>query len=238
VDEQVDNRTADAAELFGAAELAASQGRPDLMIEALARSGFLDGLVRGLESRWRNKLPRSEIEHCVAAAVDSAYATIRAGGSIRELGAWLWKVSDNVANDSWAQDHRLRETMADDIAEPAPAMSDEERDTQDRLAEHRRAEAVRWARRLLPRIGQGQVLAVMELVVDAVEKSIPDFAPGVIADSLGIGVDAARTLLSRGFARLKREARREGIEFPEDLAEADEPVLTDSDDDAIDELEG
>jgi hypothetical protein len=71
----------------------------------------------------------------------------------------------------------------------------------------------------LPRIGEGQVVDVMELVIDAAAHGLPDLPAAEIADALGIGEGAARKLVSRGLQRLRREAERAGVEMPEDLPE-------------------
>ncbi|WP_420346546.1 RNA polymerase sigma factor [Pelagibius sp.] len=218
-------------DLFTVARKAAEDRQPDRMIEALAASGFLDGLVRRLDAKW-GQLPRMDIEDTVAKAVDGAYDALTQGRAIRSLGAWLWKAADNQANDRWRDDHSLRAAGDGDIdGIPGETPStDAERLDREELAEHRRAEAIRLARRLLPRIGQGQVVSVMELVIDAVEHGVPDLSPADIGDALGISSDAARTLLGRGFSRLRREARREGITFPDDLPGAehadDSPTMT------------
>jgi DNA-directed RNA polymerase specialized sigma24 family protein len=214
-----------AAQHLQNARTAAQQGLPDVMLEELTRSGFLDGAVHGLERKWSGQLPRTEIEDAVAVAVDSAYATLRQGKPIRELGAWLWKAADNEANDRWHHEYaRRQDSDGETPGTASEAISDDARAAQDGLADHRRAEALRWARRLLPRIGQGQVVAVMEVLIDAVEKGVTDLPAAVIADTLGINEDAARTLLSRGLSRLKREAQREGISFPEDLGEIEQDL--------------
>jgi len=205
-------------DLFEVARRAAEDRQPDRMIEALAASGFLDGLVRRLDVKW-DHLPRAEIEECVAQAVDGAYDAIANNRRVRNLCAWLWKAADNQATDRWQRDYALR-SPNDAGFEDMPRdehLSDGERARLDELADYRHGEAIRLARGLLPRIGQGQVVSVMELVIDAVEQGVPDLSPADIGDTLGISPDAARALLGRGFSRLRREARREGIEFPEDL---------------------
>lgn len=207
-----------AAQHLANAHEAAKQGLPEVMLEELARSGFLDGAVQGLERKWSGQLPRTELEDAMGVAVDSAYSGLRQGKTIRNLGAFLWKAADNEATDRWRRDHSRRQELSGEESTAAP-VSDEERAATDKLAERRRTEALRCARQLLPRVGQGQVLAVMEMLIDAVEKGIPDLPPVAIAEALGISTDSARTLLSRGIARLKREARKEGISFPEDIEE-------------------
>ena len=208
-------------ELLKVASEAAREHQPDKMLEALAASGFIDGLTRRLKGKW-GRLPRIEIEECVAKAIDKVYEAITQGRSIRNLGAWLWKAADNLANDCWRDDYSHRaggrenlENLASDNSSP-PTI--EERLHREELAQFRRDEAIRLARRLLPRIGQGQIIKVMELVIDAVEQGIPDLTSVDIGNALGITSNAARTLRKRGFERLRREARREGIEYPEHLA--------------------
>lgn len=219
-----DNKPDEAApeDLFEIARRAAANKQPDVMIEALAGSGFLDGLVRRLEVKW-DALPRSEIEECVAQAVDSAYAAIAARRKVANLGGWLWKAADNTANDSWRNDYAHRTSNEAGLGHLVGEehLSDTERVDQDQQAEFRRGEAIRLARSLLPRIGQGQIINVMELVIDAVEQGVPDLSPADIGEAIGITPDAARTLLNRGFSRLRREARCEGIELPEDLDDND-----------------
>ena len=61
----------------------------------------------------------------------------------------------------------------------------------------------------------------MELMIEAVEQGIPDLSTTEIGDALGISTDSARTLLGRGFKRLNRVAREEGITLPEYLENVD-----------------
>lgn len=206
------------ADLFQAAKAAASEGRPDDMMQALGASMFLDGLVRMLRRHWAHRLPEAEIEECVAQCVDAAYDAIRRGKLVRNLGAWLWKVADKRLRDRWVDDYQQRGGSTDNLAgAPDETISDEERREADAVADHRRSEAVRYSRQLLPKLGQGQVIDVMSLLVDAVEQGLPDLPSEVVADTLGISAGSARQLLSRGLSRLKREAAKEGIEFPDDL---------------------
>jgi hypothetical protein len=65
-----------AEELMEVAQQAAAAGQPVRMLEALAASRFLDGLVRRLESNWRGRLPSPEIEECVAQAINEAYVAV------------------------------------------------------------------------------------------------------------------------------------------------------------------
>jgi len=213
--DQTDQANRASPEYFEVAKQAAARGEPHRMLEALALSGFLDGLVRSLNTKW-DRMPEDEVKDCIALAVDSAYQAIFQGRSVRDLAAWLWKAADNTVNDRWNDYYQARAPVeaADSVAAVDQNPHDE---AAAQLAEHRRAEAIRLARQLIPRIGQGQVVAVMGVVIDAVEQGIPDLPHAAIADALGLTEPAVRSLLSRGFDRLAREARREGIELPDDL---------------------
>jgi DNA-directed RNA polymerase specialized sigma24 family protein len=181
-------------EFLQAAREAAEKREPAQMLEHLAASKFLDGLLKRLQQKW-DALPETEIEDCVACAVDDLYDAIGSGRYVRNLDGWLWKVANNKADDTWRKDYRLRNDRNDELPEdPDESITDAERTRLDALAEHRRAEAIRFARRLIPRIGQGQIASMMELLLDAVEKRIPDLPSSIIADSLGISDTAARTL--------------------------------------------
>lgn len=197
------------------ARQAAAAGRPDRMLAALVASRYLDGLTRRLENDWRGRLPRSEIEDCVAIAVDGAYDAVAHGRLVRNLGAWIWKVASNKAIDRWTDDYQLRAVMESDTLSDSRADPEIDSDSAQRLAEYRAKEASRVARLLLPRIGQGQIVDVMTMVIDAVEQGLEDLSPSAIGETLALSASAVRSLLSRGFERLEREARREGITLPE-----------------------
>ena len=211
--------------LMEEAHRAAENHQPDRMLEALAISGFLDGLVRQLDKRW-DRMDRMDIEDCVARAVDEAYDAITKKRKISNLRAWLWKATYNKLNDLWRKQYSLRvtndHTGIEGLASNCESSeTEEERQRRDEIAQNRRAEAIRLARSLLPKIGKGQVVSVMELMIDAVEHDVPDMSPADIGDTLGITADAARTLIGRGFKRLHRAARDAGITLPEDVTDAD-----------------
>ena len=196
------------------------------MLEALEASRYLDGLRRRLQKDWGRRLPREQVDDCVAQAVDAACANAFEGRSIRSLGAWLWKAAKNTANDAWQLDYSRRVNLDDanmavfGEADETPADREERR----KLRALRRKEGIRIARELLPRIGEGQVLDVMALVIDAVEDGLPDLPASSIAEALGISSNAARALVSRGLKRLRRVAEQEGIEIPTALTETNTSI--------------
>ena len=212
----------DAAQLLERAQEAVNRGNTVKMLEALTASRYLDGLRRRLQKQW-GTLPSSEVDECVAQAVDAACAAAFEGRRIGTLGAWLWKAARNIADDKWRLDYSRRQDF-DTAAFPARIEAGETfREGAERraLEETRRKEAIRIARELLPRIGQGQVVAVMEILIDAAENGLPDLPASSIAEQVGISEHAARTLVSRGLKRLRRMAKQEGVVAPMDLPDTD-----------------
>jgi len=206
-----------ATALLATAQAAAAAKNAVGMVEALHASGYLAGLKRMLQAKW-SKLPAADVDDSVAEAVEEAYAAVSNRRKVGNLGAWLWKAADNIANDRWDRDHAVMRQV-DEASERVgdPELHPDERRERDALSEHRRTEAVRLARQLLGAVGHGQVRDVIDMVIDAVEAGEPDLSPEVVADTLGISKDAARALMSRGLDRLKTAARAQGIELPEDI---------------------
>lgn len=222
--------------LLAQAQAAARRGDAPGMIAALMASGFLDGLVRKIEYAYSG-LDRSDVEDAVAAAAGDAFDAVRSGRAVTQLGGFISRAATNRAIDKWERDYVPR-CSADNLPEGSTedGLDDEERARADALADHRRDEAIRLARHLLPKVGQGQVLDVMTMVIDAVAKRDTDFSPEVVADVLGITQDSARKLMSRGLDRLRRAAIAEGIELPDEIPahpdnnnadEASEEILDD-----------
>ena len=137
------------------------------MLEALTESRYLDGLTRRLKHKWAGSLPSSEVDDCVAQAVDAACDTAFKRQKIHNLGAWLWKTATNIAEHMWHEEYAPRQDFSDDmlVGEVKETISDRLR--RDELEEACRKKAIRVARELLPRVGEGQILDVMELVIDA-----------------------------------------------------------------------
>lgn len=224
----------EAAKLLERAEQAVNRADVVEMLQALAASRYLDGLARRLQRKWSGSLPWAEVDDCIAQAVDAACAAVSRGRPIRSLPAWLWKSADKIANDRWTFDYGRRVELDVDTSLASPDTNDTEREREERqeLGEMRRREAVRIAREFLPRIGEGQVRDVMELVIDAAEEGLPDLPAPYIAEALGISNNAARTLVSRGMKRLRRLAEQEGVEAPTGLPEMDTDSEEEENDDA------
>ena len=213
----------DAAELLERARQAVNRGDIVETLRALTASRYLDGLTRRLQKKWGRSLPWTEVDGCIAQAVDAVCAAVFHGRIIRNLGAWLWKSADKIADDKWRFDYDRRAAFDDDTVPDTPDTEETDREREERheIEESQRREAIRLARELLPQIGGGQILDVMELVIDAAEDRLPDLPASSIAEALDISKNAARTLVSRGMKRLRRLAEQKGVEIPTSLPETD-----------------
>ena len=218
-----ETETIDAGKLMENAQQAINRGDVVNMLDALAESRYLDGLTRRLEKKW-DSLPALEVMDCIGQAVDAACARAFRGKPIRNLGAWLWRTAHNIANDRWHSHYADRVDLDDaSVPDMDDTMESElEREQREEFEDSRRKELVRIARGLLPRIGTGQIVDVMELVIDAAENEIPYLPASEIAESLGISNPSVRSLLSRGFDRLRRLATEEGVEISTDFLETDD----------------
>ncbi len=202
------------------AQEAATSGDPLGMLEALYRSSYLDGLKRAMDRKWRS-IPSPEIDFIVAQAIDTLYAEVHGEGKVLNLSAFLWKVADRRAFDYDQMREKERTTDPDElerIANQTEAVTRPVHDTQDceednELLEYeeKKAKAISLARQLLPRLGQRNIQTVMSYVIDCVEANRDDVPHREIAEALGLTVDTVKTSLWRGFQRLDREARKEGI---------------------------
>ena len=192
------------------AESAAMRGDALGTIDALARSSFLDGLTRRIQARW-SSLPPHEVDNCVAAAVDDVFDLISKGKSVKNLGGLLYNIVLRRASDRWADDYRLRGSgLPSDHSPAVVEESPKARAERDARADARRTTAVRLARAMLPRIGQGQVIAVMEVLIDAVAQGDPDLTAEGVAEVVGISPASTRSLMSRGLKRMRELAEQDG----------------------------
>jgi DNA-directed RNA polymerase specialized sigma24 family protein len=189
-----------------AAAEAAAKGNAWAAVEILWGSPVLDGVIRRISRRWP-WLPDDDVNRAAAEAFEALHAAILAGDTIRDPVHWLSYVARNKAAQIMRE--RAREVPHDPSrvlqwdhgGEPEVILA----------AEERRARAVAHARRLLPRLGQANVQAVMTIVIEAVERQVPSLSIAEIAEALGQSQPTVKTWYWRGFERLKRLAAEEGL---------------------------
>jgi DNA-directed RNA polymerase specialized sigma24 family protein len=175
-------------------------------VEILWASPVLDGLVRRVRRRWP-WLPDDDVDRATGEAFEAFHAAIVADETIRNPVHWLARTSLNRAAQIMRE--RAREVPHD----PARVIRPEYDGDPELIlaAEERRARAVAHARRLLPRLGQANVQAVMEVVIDAVERQVPSLSVVDIAQAVAQSQQSVKVWYWRGFERLTRLAAEEGL---------------------------
>jgi DNA-directed RNA polymerase specialized sigma24 family protein len=206
LDDGKESNDAVAFALRAAAEAAAT-ANAWMAVDVLWRSPVLDGVIRRIQRRWP-WLPEDDVNRATAEAFEALHAAVMAGGTVRDPVHWLSRVARNraaqimrdrsreipVADQSWL-------SLGEHGGEPESILA----------ADERRARAVAHARRLLPRLGQANVQAVMEVVIDAVERQVPSLSVADIALALGQSQQTVKVWYWRGFERLRRLAAEEGL---------------------------
>jgi DNA-directed RNA polymerase specialized sigma24 family protein len=196
---------------------AAAAGNSVEYFMAIAASHVPDGLIARLRRRWPG-MDEDTIYGAVTTAVDSLFAKLSGGGVVSSPLAYLWKAGFNQLNKT--RDRREQEVEYDDDNENHVQAEVDASDRRDRL----RAEALRFARSLLPRLGEQNLQRVMGFIFECVEQREFHVDNETISKATGLSVPSVRRLKSRGFQRLRREAEREGIELGEQF-DADEEEL-------------
>lgn len=202
---------AEQEEALRRARQAAADCDPAGMLEWLHRGFILDGLKRRLADTWKS-LPPSDADFALALAVDTLYDKIRTGEKVSSPVAFLWTVAQRRAYDLWAKRRRESPTGAEELdALPAGEGSRVWSDPPDPPDPELQRRALAEAWRLLPRLGQQNVQRVMEMVLDAIEKGVENLPNAEISEALGLTEVTVRKCKSRGFERLQRLAREEGL---------------------------
>jgi len=208
------NKKDDTDESLSEAKQAARNGDALRMVEALHKSFALDGLVRRLCIKWP-RIPETDIDYAVAESVDVLYQAIAEGKTVINVVSYMWKVADRKASDY----NRLRQREvlkdSDDLANIRNAVAinkDEPLIDQDEIDRSSlQKKAITLARSFVSKLGQQNIQAVMNYVIDAVEAGREDVPNGEISEALGLSSDTVRTSLSRGFRRLERVAQDSGV---------------------------
>lgn len=221
---------------------AAVAGNPKEMLSALWSAGILGGLMGRLRIRWKGLQP-SDIEDAIADSLVAVYERVSSGKRVEHIVSLLLKICDCRLSDR----HRLLckeiphgpDTLADcagGIAKEAQEDDGSPEREQELPYEAVRAQAIAHAKRLLPRLGQDSIQKVMGFIFDAVEAGCDDISNTEIAEAVGLSLDTVRKSKERGWQRLEREARKEGL-MPEGFEELGEVLSAEADDPLEEELE-
>lgn len=198
---------------LGRAKRAAIAGDPTTFLEAMFNSHLPYALIWRLQSQ----LPEDDVDDIIADGLVSTYEAIRVPGREIELASYFSKVCYNLANARYAMRKNVSAIDSADLerlggtrdAEIELSLAQQAQIEQQ--ADLRRLEAVRLARTLLPRIGEENIQRVMSIVLDAVENGLVDLSHREIAEMVGLSEGTVQKLVSRGFERLEREARHDGL---------------------------
>jgi len=184
-------------------------------MEALFNSRLPDALTW----RLRKQLPTDDAEAIVAEAIGNAYDAIQNHGDQIDLAAWLSKVCFNQARARYAtrknivaeEDRELEHRSGVNQTRLHVPISQEQQKEADERSANMRVDAIKLARTLLPRIGEDNIQKVMSVVLDAIEQDLVDLSPEQISKIVDLSPQTVRRLVSRGFARLEREAKQDGL---------------------------
>jgi DNA-directed RNA polymerase specialized sigma24 family protein len=177
-------------------------GDPWAMLAHLQRANILAGVKITFRRKWPS-LPDEEIDDFIGDAVDTLYGKVSSGVRVENPIGYAFEVMRHKAYD-----------YLDSKRETVPL--DEEQDSTDPEWEsdtrpERTGPALDLARSLLPRLGQESVQVVMAQIFDAVEAGSRSISTLDIASASGLSEDTVRQCRSRGFRRLERIVREEGL---------------------------
>jgi DNA-directed RNA polymerase specialized sigma24 family protein len=197
------------------AKQAAMSGDIATFMEALFSSRLPDALTW----RLRKQLPDDDVDAIVAEGIGSTYEALQTRGAKIDLAAWLSKTCYNKARARYAtRKNVVTEDPLDverrsklDRAQLAPPITRAEQEEAEERSANRRIDAIKLARTLLPRIGEDNIQKVMSVVLDAIEQDLMDLPPEEISEMVGLTPGTVRRLISRGFERLEREAKQDGL---------------------------
>lgn len=211
-------------EVLSAFNQAVTAGARWEAVKVLFASPAFDGLCARLRSQWP-WLPEDDVNLAVAEAFEALYEALGKGAPPEDPVLWLAGVARHKAADIMRA--RESEELRGELPLAAGSLG------RDLLADdrERRSKLAQLARGLLPRVGSANVRAVMGFYIDAVEQGVTSLGYQEIADALGLDKDNVKTWAHRGFRRLARAAREEGLAaahfelLPKDLELAEDEEM-------------
>jgi DNA-directed RNA polymerase specialized sigma24 family protein len=188
-------------------------------VATFAEALFKSRLPEALTWRLRKQLPDDDVDAIVAEGIGSTYEALQTHGAKIDLAAWLSKTCYNKARARYTmRKNTVTEDPLDveritkpDRAQLEPPITREEQEEAEERSAKKRIDAIKLARTLLPRIGGDNIQRVMSVVLDAVEQDLVDLSPEEISGIVGLSSETVRRLIWRGFERLEREAKQDGL---------------------------
>ena len=199
------------------AHAAAERGDPKEMLEAIALTPLLDGIVRQLRGRWRT-IPADLIEDIVGDAVDQLYQKIREGGKVSSIPGFVVKTAEFMAVDLYADlmrkdefepenlRHLREQTLLDQTTRPNRSTGPRTNwhmTNSDGLPSKRPGDCCRSSDRRTFRVS-------WKLSSTRCESGREDISNAEIAEMTGLKPGTVATLKHRGFKRLTDLSEKEG----------------------------
>lgn len=199
-------------ELRAAVEAARTGDVREFLIR-LAASHAVDAITQRLVAKW-SRAEWGNVEAAVLRATETLFARARDGALIRSPAGFLW----GCATNDLSNQHRAGVLVVSPYQDCHSSASwDPSSPDSDRDDEAIRVRALKFARSLLPRLGQDNIIRVMTFVLDCVEAGEKYVDHKIIAEATGLTADTVRKLKHRGFERLEREAKRHGVLLDDSL---------------------
>lgn len=183
-----------------AADKAAREGRAWDAVMHL----FIPSVISRMRGRLRGQwswITEDQLGDAIQEAFVAMYLEIQRGGQIRKSIAWLATVAYRRAADEMRKTEPEQAFDPDEM--PLGGVTD---------ADHERtAAAFNHFERLVGRLTPDGVKRVMEIVVDGMKTGVSTLTNGRIAEILGEHPEKVKKWRQRGFEKLGRLAREEGL---------------------------
>lgn len=199
---------------------------PDDLLEPLWElwsERYVDGLrhrlSNALQRNWRDsQFSRDFVDDCVSEALLDTANALLAGRQIQNLRAYALKSADRKLSRALSHQRVLRDHERHvAVRLHPPPVEEPVAEGRARREAFALSHALMVARELLPSVGTGRVIEVLEVFLDAVEQGVPDLPASTVADTLGLSPSEVRSLLHRGLTRLRRAAVERGVTLPKAL---------------------
>jgi hypothetical protein len=185
----------------------ADQGAVLQMMECLFKSTLLEAFLNHFSNRYPS-LYRDYVYDTIATATDEIVGIISGGKKIKQLHTYLWKTINNKLSKAVKKAEAVLSIEQDlvEIKDPEPIT-----ETQNLKRDEARAKAISIAEGLIPRLGMTNVQAVMKYILGALKNGAQDVPNSEIAEALNMTLVNVRVSVSRGFSRLSKIVKDEGI---------------------------
>lgn len=181
----------------------AEDGDPWAMLAHLQRANVLTGVKITFRRKWPG-LPEEDVDDMLGKGVDALFQKLSGGAHVGNPIGYMLEVMRRQAYDYLVSQRETVRLDPERDQAPEPGVRE--------VWDGRRTEAaLRVSRSLLSRLGQQSIQVVMTQIFDAIESGREQITAAEIARAAGLTEDTVRQCRSRGFRRLERIVREEGL---------------------------